>query len=129
MTKIGSVQSGHLVLDGNQLRPVTSLAVKKRESLLTDGICLVSCVLGPDNSLVGTPSISIPGLLEDMDQASLQKHLNEISKSAAAAINSVALANRKRAALTKKLQKAITDITSVQWGKNPSVEVHIHKLS
>lgn len=129
MEKIGEVQSGHLVLDGNQLRPLTSLAVKKRESLLTDGICLVSCVLDADNQLVGLPSISVPGLLEDMDPAAHIKHLDDLAKTVQGIINSMPASNRKKFPLTKRLQKAITDITEVRWGKAPTVEVHVHKLA
>eukprot|EP00042_Codosiga_hollandica_P037624 m.299225 g.299225 ORF g.299225 m.299225 type:complete len:143 (-) comp55183_c1_seq2:399-827(-) len=59
LQKVGDVKSGYLVLDGNQIRPIESAAVKRREVLLTEGICLVSIVLDEAGNLVVPPTVTV----------------------------------------------------------------------
>eukprot|EP00042_Codosiga_hollandica_P037623 m.299304 g.299304 ORF g.299304 m.299304 type:complete len:655 (-) comp55183_c1_seq16:114-2078(-) len=127
LQKVGDVKSGYLVLDGNQIRPIESAAVKRREVLLTEGICLVSIVLDEAGNLVVPPTVTVEGLHEDHAATKVTAQLRQASSVVATAVGRVSN-KAEDYALTKAVQPGLSALLHSFYGKRPTIRLHVIRV-
>lgn len=128
LEKMFDVPSGYLCIDGNLLRPISSAAVKKREVLLNNGMCLVSVVFNDSNELLVPPTVSMQGLMEDLTKNTLNKRTEGAAHVVNDVIAKIPRKDRDNHIIRREVRLAVHKVTKSHYGKMPSVEVHIIRI-
>ena len=119
---IADVKTDALVVDGKQLTPLTSQAIKDRSKLLHNGSIFSSIVLTGDGLCDGPPVVSYLGLGAGT-QVVLDLQLEALIRDE---IETLSSAERSMdETVTKACTKAITRVCRGQLGKSPTISIHI----
>ena len=119
---IADVKTDALVVDGKQLTPITSQAIKDRNKLLHNGSIFSSIVLTGDGLCDGPPVITCLGLgagaqvVLDLQLEALISDEIETLSSAERSVDET---------VTKACTKAIKRFCRGQLGKSPTISIHI----
>ena len=74
---VGKVANGYLAVDGNYLLPDDSPIFKMRRRMRDSGIVVASIVLDSKLNLATTPMLSVPGLLDSVEDRELIQSLKQ----------------------------------------------------
>ena len=119
---IADVKTDALVVDGKQLTPLTSQAIKDRNKLLHNGSIFSSIVLTGDGLCDGPPVITCLGLGAGA-QVVLDLQLEALISDE---IETLSSAERSMdETVTKACTKAIKRFCRGQLGKSPTISIHI----
>ena len=119
---IADVKTDALVVDGKQLTPLTSQAIKDRNKLLHNGSIFSSIVLTGDGLCDGPPVVTCLGLgagaqvVLDLQLEALISDEIETLSSAERSVDET---------VTKACTKAIKRFCRGQLGKSPTISIHI----
>ncbi|HEX3499841.1 MAG TPA: ribonuclease J [Stellaceae bacterium] len=122
---IDTVAVGRLVVDGNQLRALGSAALKSRQRMGFNGTAVATVVLDRNGSLLATPQVTVQGLVEEADAATLGA-LGERLGQAIAELP----ASRRRddEAVREAARLAMRRSLKASYGKKPVTDIHIVRL-
>jgi ribonuclease J len=122
---IGHVTWGYLALDGTSLIDSNSSIIRTRRKLRDDGFVVVSLTINKKGDLAGSPMISAPGCLDDIEDKELLNALrNEVAETVVKNGRS-----GKGKLLDESIRNAIRKLIRDELGKKPVLAVHIHQLS
>ena len=122
---IGHVTWGYLALDGTSLIDSNSSIIRTRRKLRDDGFVVVSLTINKKGDLAGSPMISAPGCLDDIEDKELLHALrNEVAETVVKNGRS-----GKGKLLDESIRNAIRKLIRDELGKKPVLAVHIHQLS
>ena len=121
---VDTVESGYLAMDGTSLIPLQSPIIKMRRRLKESGTILASIVLDKDSDVVSTPEISAPGCLDAFEDESLRHALEQDIMQACKKIHG----KMKLQVVKDKIRNTIRKRISMELGKKPIIEVHIHQI-
>jgi ribonuclease J len=122
---IGHVTWGYLALDGTSLIDSNSSIIRTRRKLRDDGFVVVSLTINKKGDLAGSPMISAPGCLDDIEDKELLHALrDEVAETVVKNGRS-----GKGKLLDESIRNAIRKLIRDELGKKPVLAVHIHQLS
>ena len=119
---IADVKTDALVVDGKQLTPLTSQAIKDRNKLLHNGSIFSSIVLTGDGLCDGPPVVTCLGLGAGA-QMVLDLQLEALISDEIEALSSAERSMDET--VTKACTKAIKRFCRGQLGKSPTISIHI----
>lgn len=109
-------------LDGDDLIPINSEAIRERTIMTYNGHMSVSCVVSNDNKLIGSPDIAIEGIyLEDNTKEKINSVIYRIISTELVKTSDM---DKLKTACEGSLRKLIAR----HFEKKPLVSVHIHKI-
>ncbi len=122
---VDSVPTGRLVVDGDRIVPLKGGVLAARKRMLFNGVVVGSLAIDSRGALRGTPQISAPGLLEELDarqRRAFEEEFQELLEDLAPSLrqDEAAFADAARAGLRRIVGKPL--------GKRPLVEVHILRV-
>ncbi|RTK92180.1 MAG: ribonuclease J [Rickettsiales bacterium] len=122
---IHKVKNGYLAVDGNYLLPEDSQIFKMRRRMRDSGIAVVSVVMDKKQKLICSPMLSMPGLLDDVEDDGL---INEIKQQIIDAlaqqrgqIKNTVSTDQLEACIKKTLKRVIKQ----EINKTPTIIVNI----
>lgn len=122
---IGHVPWGYLALDGTSLIDSNSSIIRTRRKLRDDGFMVVSLTISKKGDLAGSPMISAPGCLDDIEDKEL---LNALRDEVAETVIKNGRSGKGKL-LDESIRNAIRKLIRDELGKKPVLAVHIHQLS
>jgi ribonuclease J len=122
---IGHVPWGYLALDGTSLIDSNSSIIRTRRKLRDDGFVVVSLTISKKGDLAGSPMISAPGCLDDIEDKEL---LNALRDEVAETVVKNGRSGKGKL-LDESIRNAIRKLIRDELGKKPVLAVHIHQLS
>lgn len=121
---IGHVKSGYIAMDGNSLLDVDSPIIRSRRKLRDDGIMVASLVIDKKGKLMCEVGLSAQGVLDPKEDGELMGELKSEIKKAAEEM----LKQGKDKALDDRVRSVMRRIIGKELGKNPVLDVHVHRL-
>ena len=117
------IKFGYLGVDGFMLQPKDGVVLTSRRKMRSDGIVIVSLTLDKNSVLLSEPIIKTPGLIDEEENASFIKYLEE-------EVADLAEHQKKQPndVIIKKVRKQLKSLISHELDKYPLVEVLISRV-
>jgi ribonuclease J len=118
---VDAVPTGRLAVDGDRIVPLKGGIMANRRRMLLNGAAIGSFVIDGSGKLLGTPKISAPGLLDDVDiglRQGMEAEFGELLKKLPAGLR------RDNAAFADAAKAGLRKIIGKHFGKRPWVDVH-----
>ena len=109
-------------LDGEDLIPLNSTALRERTIMTYNGHLTASFLLSEDDSLLGAPEVTIEGIYIDSEVK------DKVNSLVYQVISTELLKTKDIEQLRKDCAIALKRLISRHFDKNPLVTVHIHKI-
>ncbi|MDR1391336.1 MAG: ribonuclease J [Holosporales bacterium] len=123
LEKLAHMSFAFNALDGNDLIPLNSLAIRERNLMSHNGYVSVSFALSKNNDLIGFPSIVVRGI--HIDKNNIKKIENIVRKIIATEI----VKNKDDIKLLKReCEISIKKLITRNFEKKPIVTVHTHSV-
>jgi ribonuclease J len=124
-TVIANVAVGRLVADGNQLRALGSTALKSRQRMGFNGTAVATVVIDKRGELLATPQVTVQGLVEEADDATLGALGDRLGQ----AIADLPAAQRRDDEIVRETARlAMRRSLKATYGKKPVTDIHIVRL-
>jgi ribonuclease J len=125
-TIVERVTAGRLALDGSQLVPLDGGAMRARKKLMTNGIAIVTLVVGRGGKLEADPVVSLQGVVEGDGSDGL---IADAIEAAAGAFEDLGKAERRDDdAVREAARIAVRRCINAGVGKKPQTEVHVVRI-
>jgi ribonuclease J len=124
-TVIDTVSVGRLVADGNQLRALGSAALKSRQRMGFNGTAVATVVLDKSGRLLARPQVTLQGLAEEADAATLGALGDRLGQAIA---DLPAPRRRDDEAVRETARLAMRRSLKASYGKRPVTDIHIVRL-
>ncbi len=124
-TIIDTVSVGRLAADGNQLRALGSAALKSRQRMGFNGTAVATVVLDKGGRLLATPQVTVQGLVEEEDAATLDALGDRLGQAIA---ELPAAKRRDDEAVREAARLAVRRSLKASYGKKPVTDIHIVRL-
>jgi ribonuclease J len=122
---VDNVPVGRLVLDGTQLRPLASGALKSRQRMLFNGTAVATVVLDGNGKLMAAPIVTVHGLIEDDNTA----ELDELSAGIGRALNELTPTQRRDDAVVRETARlALRRRLKADYGKAAVTDIHLIRV-
>ncbi len=122
---IDTVSVGRLVADGNQLRALGSTALKSRQRMGFNGTAVATVVIDKGGRLLATPQVTVQGLVEEADAATLGALGDHLGQAIA---ELPAAKRRDDDAVREAARLAMRRSLKATYGKKPVTDIHIVRL-
>jgi ribonuclease J len=120
------VTSGRLALDGTRLVPLDGGAMRARKKLMSNGIAVVTLVVGRNGKLEADPVVSLQGVVEGDGSDGL---VGNAVEAAAEAFEDLGKSERRDdAAVREAARLAVRRCINAEVGKKPQTEVHVVRI-
>jgi len=119
--KVAQVQFGRFAIDGFAFHSGDSDIMRARRKMRVGGAVFVSIVVDKKGSLLQTPQIIAPGLLDNKEDV---EFLSGLAEDVEVAIET----KRDVTAITESARRIIRKVIRDELDKNPIIEVHVAKL-
>jgi ribonuclease J len=124
-TVIDNVAVGRLIADGNQLRALGSTALKSRQRMGFNGTAVATVVIDKRGELLATPQVTVQGLIEEADGATLGALGDRLGQ----AIAELPAAQRRDDEVVRETARlAMRRSLKATYGKKPVTDIHIVRL-
>jgi len=125
-TVVEHVTAGRLALDGTQLVPLDGGAMRARKKLMTNGIAVVTLVVGRGGKLEADPLVSLQGVVDNDTSEGL---IEGAADAVAGAFEDLGKAERRDDdAVREAARIAVRRFVNAEVGKKPQTEVHLVRL-
>lgn len=125
---IGKVHSGYLAVDGNYLLPAESPIFKTRRRMRESGVVVASIIVDKMNKMITRPILSLPGLLEQEEDAQLISIIkNNISEAIDIQRGDVK-GNILKEQLENLVRSTIRKTLKIEINKSPIIIINIEKV-
>jgi ribonuclease J len=125
-TVVEHVTAGRLALDGSRLVPLDGGAMRARRKLMSNGIAVVTLVVGRGGKLEADPVVSLQGLVEGDGE---QRLLAAAVEAVADAFEELGKAERRDDdAVREAARLAVRRKINTEVGKKPQTEVHLVRI-
>jgi ribonuclease J len=122
---IDTVPVGRLVLDGKQLRPFASSALKSRQRMVFNGTAVATIVLDGKGKLLSRPVVTVHGLIEDDNSA----EIDELSDAIGRALSELGPAQRRDDAVVREAARlAVRRRLKADYGKAAVTDIHLVRI-
>jgi ribonuclease J len=122
---IGEVAVGRLAVDGTQLRPLGSAALKSRQRMNHEGAALATVVLDQRGRLLAVPQVTVQGIVEEAEEGAL----DALGTAVGEAIGDLSAADRRDDdAVREAVRLAIRRSLKASYGKRPVTDIHIVRI-
>jgi ribonuclease J len=122
---IGEVAVGRLAVDGTQLRPLGSAALKSRQRMNHEGAAVATVVLDQRGRLLAVPQVTVQGIVEEADEGAL----DALGTAVGEAIGDLSAADRRDDdAVREAARLAIRRSLKASYGKRPVTDIHIVRI-
>lgn len=125
-TVIGEVPTGRLVVDGTRLLPAASEALRSRQRMTFNGAALATIVVDGEGRLRAPPQVTVQGLGEAEQDASLTEELRQRVEQALGELGP--RERRDDAALREAARLAVRRSLRAWHGKKPVTEIHLVRI-
>jgi ribonuclease J len=122
---IDTVAVGRLVADGNQIRALGSTALKSRQRMGFNGTAVATIVLDRSGLLLAAPQVTVQGLVEEADAATLGALGDQLGEAIA---ELPAARRRDDEAVREAARLAMRRSLKASYGKKPVTDIHIVRL-
>jgi ribonuclease J len=122
---IDTVSVGRLVADGNQIRSLGSTALKSRQRMGFNGTAVATIVLDKSGRLLAAPQVTVQGLVEEADAATLGALGDQLGQAIA---DLPAARRREDEAVREAARLAVRRSLKASYGKKPVTDIHIVRL-
>ncbi len=122
---VDSVPTGRLAVDGAKVLPLKNGVLSARKRMLFNGVVVGSFAIDSKGRLHGTPRLSAPGLLDELEspqRRAFEQEFHDVLEDLAPALR------QDEAAFTDAARAALRRIVGKPLGKRPLVEVHILRI-
>ena len=122
---VDSVPAGRLAVDGSKVVPLKNGVLSARKRMLFNGVVVGSFAIDSKGKLHGTPRLSAPGLLDELEavqRLAFEQEFQDVLEDLAPSLR------RDEAAFTDAARAALRRIVGKPLGKRPLVEVHILRI-
>ncbi|MDP4708687.1 MAG: ribonuclease J [Rickettsiaceae bacterium] len=125
---IDTVKNGYLAVDGNYLLPEDSVIFKMRRRMREDGIVVASIVLDSKLKLATPPMLSMPGLLDHIEDGelilSIKEEVINVLQDQRKASKGILINDQIEACVRRALRRIIKSETN----KTPVIIVNIEEI-
>jgi ribonuclease J len=122
---VDNVPVGRLVLDGRQLRPFGSTALKSRQRMVFNGTAVATIVLDGKGKLLAAPVLTVHGLIEDEDAAEIEQLGDAIGR----ALGELSPAQRRDDAVVREAARlAVRRRLKADYGKAAVTDIHLVRV-
>jgi ribonuclease J len=122
---VDNVPVGRLVLDGRQLRPFASTALKSRQRMVFNGTAVATVVLDGKGKLLAAPVVTVHGLIEEEDQAEIELLADAIAR----ALAELTPAQRRDDAVVREAARlALRRRLKADYGKAVVTDIHLVRV-
>ncbi len=122
---IGEVAVGRLAVDGTQLRPLGSAALKSRQRMNHEGAAVATVVLDQRGRLLAVPQVTVQGIVEEAEEGAL----DALGTAVGEAIGGLSAADRRDDdAVREAARLAIRRSLKASYGKRPVTDIHIVRI-
>jgi ribonuclease J len=122
---VDNVPVGRLVLDGKQLRPFGSTALKSRQRMVFNGTAVATIVLDGKGKLLAAPVLTVHGLIEDEDAAEIEQLGDAIGR----ALGELSPAQRRDDAVVREAARlAVRRRLKADYGKAAVTDIHLVRV-
>ena len=120
------VTAGRLALDGSHLVPLDGGAMRARKKLMTNGIAVVTLVVGRSGKLEADPMVSLQGVVDnDTSEGLIEGAVDAV----AGAFEDLGKAERRDDdAVREAARLAVRRWINAEVGKKPQTEVHLVRI-
>jgi ribonuclease J len=123
---VDHVPVGRLVLDGRQLRPFASTALKSRQRMVFNGTAVATIVLDGKGKLLAAPVVTVHGLIEDEDVA---EEIDDLGDAIDRALAELTPAQRRDdAAVREAARLAVRRRLKADYGKAAVTDIHLVRI-
>ena len=125
-TVVEHVTAGRLALDGTQLVPLDGGAMRARKKLMTNGIAVVTLVVGRGGKLEADPLVSLQGVVDNDTSEGL---IEGAAGAVAGAFEDLGKGERRDDdAVREAARLAVRRFVNAEVGKKPQTEVHLVRI-
>ena len=125
-TVVEHVTAGRLALDGTQLVPLDGGAMRARKKLMTNGIAVVTLVVGRGGKLEADPLVSLQGVVDNDTSEGL---IEGAADAVAGAFEDLGKGERRDDdAVREAARLAVRRFVNAEVGKKPQTEVHLVRI-
>jgi len=122
---VGEVPVGRLAVDGTQLRPLGSAALKSRQRMTYDGAAVATLVLDAAGKLLAPPQITVHGVFDEAGEGETAA----IGAAIAEAVSSLTGGDRRKDdAVREAARLALRRSLKASHGKRPLTDIHIVRV-
>jgi ribonuclease J len=122
---IGEVAVGRLAVDGTQLRPLGSAALRSRQRMNHEGAAVATVVLDQRGRLLAVPQVTVQGIVEEAEEGAL----DALGTAVGEAIGGLSAADRRDDdAVREAARLAIRRSLKASYGKRPVTDIHIVRI-
>lgn len=117
------VEAGRLAVDGSRLIPIRGNVLKQRRQMLFDGAAMATVALDEDGEMVGSPQLSLSGVLHDDGEDDIHEEAVDVLRRA---VDGLRRGDRfDDRAVARAGGRAVRDYLLECVGKRPRVAVHV----
>lgn len=125
-TVVEHVTAGRLALDGTLLVPLDGGAMRARKKLMTNGIAVVTLVVGRGGKLEADPLVSLQGVVDNDTSEGL---IEGAADAVAGAFEELGKGERRDDdAVREAARLAVRRFVNAEVGKKPQTEVHLVRI-
>lgn len=125
-TVVEHVTAGRLALDGTQLVPLDGGAMRARKKLMTNGIAVVTLVVGRGGKLEADPLVSLQGVVDNDTSEGL---IEGAADAVAGAFEDLGKGERRDDDAVREASRlAVRRFVNAEVGKKPQTEVHLVRI-
>jgi ribonuclease J len=125
-TVVEHVTAGRLALDGTQLVPLDGGAMRARKKLMTNGIAVVTLVVGRGGKLEADPLVSLQGVVDNDTSEGL---IEGAADAVVGAFEDLGKGERRDDdAVREAARLAVRRFVNAEVGKKPQTEVHLVRI-
>ncbi len=122
---VGEVAVGRLALDGTQLRPLGSTALKSRQRMIHDGAAVATVVLDKAGQLLAAPKVTVRGVMDEAEEGAAEA----LGSAVGDAIGALSPAERRDdEAVREAARLAVRRSLKASYGKRPVTDIHIVRI-
>jgi ribonuclease J len=125
---ISKVDNGYFAVDGNYLLPADSSIFRMRRRMRESGIVIATLVVDKNSKVVSSPIISLPGLLDDADDAQLISIIKTEIMDSLTAQRASTKGNIANDQLETAMRSSLRRILKTEINKSPIIIVNIERL-
>lgn len=120
------VHAGRLALDGNRLIADNALPVRERLRMHGNGLAVATLVMGNRGNLVADPMVSLHGLVDEPEHASLSQSLSQAVRSAIQVLDGHE--TDEDDTVKEAARMAMRRVLKLQLGRKPVLDVHLVRV-
>ena len=122
---VDTVPTGRLAVDGERIVPLKGAVMANRRRMLFNGAVIGSFAMDGSGKLLGSPKVSAPGLLDEIDVGLRQDIEGEFRELLTKLRTEL---RRDDSAFINAAKAGLRKIVGRQFGKRPLVEIHVIQI-